>query len=136
MTSSAKRGIKISGELPPEVDLPRINLTINFELDSAILTNEGMVALRSLAKALHDPRLSGMQFQVAGHTDGRGDNVYNVQLSERRATTVVEHLVNFYDVDPTRLSAIGYGMKNPVDPANVMNPLNRRVEIINLAPLS
>lgn len=136
MSPQAKRGIQISGHLPPEVDLPKIALTINFDLDSARLTTDGMIALRSLAKALIDPRLANMTFQVAGHTDGRGEALYNQTLSERRAQAVVRHLNTFYEIPIGRLTPIGYGVTRPLDPANIMNPVNRRVEIVNTAPLS
>ncbi|KPA21261.1 Outer membrane porin F precursor [Shimia sp. SK013] len=136
MSPIAKRGIDIQGQLPTEIDLPSVSLTVNFELGSAYLTTDGMLALRSLAKALHDPTLTGMTFQIAGHTDGRGDHAFNMKLSDARARTVVEHLTTIYDVPVGQLIPIGYGMSRPMDPANLMNPLNRRVEIINLEPLS
>ncbi|WP_420862024.1 OmpA family protein [Algirhabdus cladophorae] len=136
MSSVAKRGINIQGPLPATIDLPAVNLTVNFDLDSTKLTTDGMIALRSLAKALLDPRLSNNTFQVVGHTDGRGDAAYNQKLSEERARVVVNHLTTFYEVPSTQVIPIGYGFSKPMDPANVMNPLNRRVEIINLAPLS
>ena len=136
MTSVAKRGINIQGQLPSTVDLPKVRLTINFELDSAELTADGMLALRSLAKALLDTRLQQATFQIGGHTDGRGDATYNQRLSDLRAQTVVNHLVNFYEVEPARLVPIGYGVTRTMDPSNLMNTLNRRVEIVNLDPLS
>lgn len=136
MTPVAKRGINIQGPLPPNVDLPSANLTVNFELGSAHLTTDGMLALRSLAKALLHPSMSGMTFQVAGHTDGRGDAIMNQALSERRAQAVVEFLTVHFEVPATQLIPIGYGFNRPMDPSNLLNPLNRRVEIINLQPLS
>lgn len=136
MSGVAKRGINIQGELPTDMDLPRVNLTINFELGSARLTADGAIALRSLAKALLDTRLQGMTFQVAGHTDGRGDPAYNQRLSDLRAQVVVDHLANYYDVPRTIMVPVGYATRRPMDPANLLNPLNRRVEIVNMQPLS
>lgn len=136
MQPSAKRGIDVQGPLPPMVDLPKINLTINFELDSANLTQDGMLALRSLSKALMGPKLQGQTFQLAGHTDGRGDAAYNMQLSLRRANTARNFLINHFGVEPHRLIAVGHGMSQMMDPANPKNPLNRRVEVINISPLT
>lgn len=136
LRGDAKRGINIQGQLPTMVDLPRTSLTVNFELDSAQLTTDGMIALRSLARALKSPELRNASFQIAGHTDGRGDTVYNQTLSERRARAVVDNLTTFWEVSPSRLIPIGYGFSQPMDAGNLMNPLNRRVEIINLEPLS
>jgi len=136
MSGVAKRGISITGELPRDMELPKVSLTINFDLNSARLTTDGMVALRSVAKAMVDDRLASAVFQIAGHTDGLGDQAFNQKLSERRAEAVVNHLVNWYDIDRTRLIPRGYGLQQPVDAANIMNPINRRVEIINVDPLS
>lgn len=136
MAKSVTRGIDIEGELPPELDLPSISLTINFEFDSARLTNDGMLTLRVLGQALADKRLAGMQFQIAGHTDDVGTPQYNQDLSERRAKAVVTHLVSFYGIGPDRLKAVGYGETRLVDKSDPKDPVNRRVEIINLAPLS
>lgn len=136
MNSAAKRGINIQGQLPLTVDLPKVNVTVNFELGSARLTQDGMLALRSVAKALLHPSLEDMTFQIAGHTDGRGDAVMNQALSERRAKAVVDFLTIHFEVPPGQLIPIGYGFSRPMDPTNLLNPLNRRVEIINLQPLS
>ena len=136
MNSVAKRGINIQGQLPPTVDLPKVNVTVNFELGSARLTQDGMLALRSVAKALLHPSLEDMTFQIAGHTDGRGDAAMNQNLSERRAKAVVDFLTIHFEVPPGRLIPMGYGFSRPMDPTDLLNPLNRRVEIINLQPLS
>jgi len=130
------RGISIEGELPPEVELPRINLTVNFEFDSASLTNDGILTLQALGQALQDPRLRAMRFQIAGHTDQRGTAHYNQQLSQRRALIVAEFLAAFYSIPRDRLYPVGYGERRPVDPYNPASGLNRRVEIINVQPLS
>ena len=136
MSRSVTRGINIEGELPPELDLPSVSLVINFEFDSARLTNDGMLTLKALGQALADKRLTGMQFQVAGHCDDVGTEQYNQQLSERRAKAVVTHLVSFYGIAADRLKPVGYGKTRLVDPSNPKSAANRRVEIINLAPLS
>ena len=136
MDEQATRGIKILSALPEELDLPKVNLTVNFEFDSARLTTDGMVVLRSLGRALSDARLAGMRFQIAGHTDAKGDEDYNKQLSERRAQTVADHLRNFYGIPNSNLVPVGYGESRLHDKSDPQGEKNRRVEIINLAPLS
>ncbi|EAV42214.1 possible outer membrane protein OprF [Stappia aggregata IAM 12614] len=130
------RGISIEGQLPPEVVLPRINLTVNFEFDSASLTNDGILTLQALGQALQDPRLKNMRFQIAGHTDLRGTADYNLDLSKRRAFMVAEFLAAFYTIPRGQLVPVGYGESRPVDPGNPSSGRNRRVEIINVQPLS
>ncbi|MEM8551060.1 MAG: OmpA family protein [Pseudomonadota bacterium] len=132
---SGTRGISISGRPEPAPARPSINLTINFEFDSARLTNDGWIALQALGQALADPRLSGMNFEIAGHTDGRGTPGYNLELSQRRADTVARHLALYYAVDATRLMPVGYGESRLVDPANPERDINRRVEVKNLSPV-
>lgn len=136
MSRSVSRGIDIEGELPAELDLPKISLTINFEFDSARLTNDGMLTVRALGEALADTRLKGMVFQIAGHTDDVGTVEYNQGLSERRAQAVVNHLVNFYSIAPERLKPVGYGKTRLAVPGDPKAAANRRVEIINTDPLT
>lgn len=136
MSRAKTRGISIEGELPPELDLPKVSLVINFEFDSARLTNDGMLTLHALAIALADPRLAGMTFQVAGHTDDVGSDAYNYALSQKRAQVVVTHLVSFYEVLAERLKPVGYGKSRLVVPHDPKDAANRRVEIINTDPLT
>jgi OOP family OmpA-OmpF porin len=69
---------------------------------------------------------------IEGHTDNVGDAEYNVGLSQRRAESVVNHLVETYGIDRTRLTAKGYGMANPVadNATDAGRQANRRIEAI------
>lgn len=82
--------------------------------------------------ALQDPSLKSFRFKIAGHTDGAGSELYNQQLSERRAAAVKAYLVQKGQIDAARLSTIGLGKSKPLNAANPMSAENRRVEIINL----
>lgn len=68
---------------------------------------------------------------ILGHTDGVGSDAYNMDLSRRRATNVLRALAA-RTVDPTQLSIIPIGMRQPV--ASNATPegraLNRRVEFL------
>ncbi len=69
--------------------------------------------------------------EIGAHTDSDGPDVYNQDLSERRARAVVEYLVR-EGVAGTNLKAVGYGESRPLvpndSPANKQK--NRRVEFI------
>ena len=52
--------------------------------------------------------------EVQGHTDSRGSDAYNLDLSQRRAGQVREYLVD-KGIDPARLTAKGYGETRPLD---------------------
>ena len=105
---------------------------MTFPFDSAEITPEAMANLDILGAALLDGRLSADRFEIAGHTDGLGDETYNASLSERRAQAVVEYLEANFAISADRLLGRGYGetyLANPDDPSA---PENRRVEILNL----
>jgi len=68
------------------------DLVVNFEYNSATLTKSARTNLDEFAKALKDPRLDTSSFVVEGHTDGKGGDTYNLDLSTRRANAVVEYL--------------------------------------------
>ena len=100
---------------------------INFELDSADLTEEAQQNLAIFAQALKDERLKKASFVVEGHTDARGTDIYNDTLSEKRAAAVKTYLID-QGVPTERLTALGMGEAAPrVD--DPMDPENRRVEL-------
>jgi outer membrane protein OmpA-like peptidoglycan-associated protein len=103
---------------------------ILFDLDSATLKAESKPTLESVAKALrNDPALN---IYVVGHTDDQGAYEYNLDLSARRAASVVTALVDQYGVDAKRLKPVGVGPVSPVaSNANEEGRAsNRRVELV------
>ena len=116
----------------PVKALPTINLTIEFEYGSDRLTPAGEKLLDQLSAALQDPSLQSFRFMIAGHTDGAGTDLYNQQLSERRAAAVKAYLVSKGQIEEARLTTVGFGKSKPLNPAKPMSAENRRVEIINL----
>ena len=51
---------------------------------------------------------------IEGHTDSSGAAAYNQSLSEKRAASVRDYLVNQADVDAARLTSRGYGETRPI----------------------
>ena len=111
---------------------PKIDLDIQFDYNSADIRASSMAAVQELGKALSDPGLKGSTFVVAGHTDAIGSDAYNQDLSERRADTIKRYLTAKYGINGTDLVTVGYGKSKPKDPNAPMDPINRRVEVVNM----
>ena len=112
--------------------LPSVDLEVLFEFDSAKMTTAAIEALTPLGRALSDERLADGQFLIAGHTDGKGKNSYNLELSQRRAEAVREFLVASFKIDGNRLVAQGFGESRLKDPQHPRAAENRRVQIVNV----
>jgi OmpA-OmpF porin, OOP family len=108
---------------------PSLDLTIHFDLDSAVIREESKKPLKDLATALKDGRLDSFKFQVEGHTDSRGSATYNDALSARRAESVAAFL-NIEGVAPDRLVSVGKGFREPLDTVDTKAAINRRVRIV------
>jgi outer membrane protein OmpA-like peptidoglycan-associated protein len=76
-----------------------------------------------------------LRVQVEGYTDNVGGGQYNQKLSEQRANTVQSFLIS-QGLSPQNVSAIGYGMANPVADNSTAagRQQNRRVEIVVSGP--
>lgn len=97
--------------------------------DDALLPQsaEALMALRDLLLARPD-----LSLYVVGHTDMTGTLAYNLSLSQRRAASVIDALVEQYQIDASRLEARGVGPLAP-DATNTTEngrATNRRVEIV------
>jgi outer membrane protein OmpA-like peptidoglycan-associated protein len=105
------------------------DLKIQFGSNSADLSPDARATLDALAEAMNREELRELRFEVAGHTDAKGSDKYNQELSRRRAASVVGYLAEDRGVGGGRLRAVGYGESRLVDPANPNSGANRRVEV-------
>jgi outer membrane protein OmpA-like peptidoglycan-associated protein len=110
-----------------------VSLGIEFRHDSSELTGEAQEVLNRLGGALVSPQLGEHKFLIEGHTDADGSEDYNQTLSEQRAMTVKNYLVNVFGVEGSRLQDMGKGEAELLDASNPGSQANRRVQIINLA---
>ena len=111
---------------------PNIDLEIRFDYNSADISRNAMTAVQELGKALSDASLKDSTFVVAGHTDAVGGEAYNQDLSERRADTIKKYLTEKYGLNGANLVTVGYGKTKPKDPNAPMDPINRRVQVVNM----
>ena len=101
---------------------------VNFVTDSAELTPESRTILDRVAESLAD--WPEVDVEVDGHTDSVADAAYNLSLSQRRAESVRQYLID-KGISAKRLKAKGYGETRPVATNDTPEgrTRNRRVEL-------
>jgi outer membrane protein OmpA-like peptidoglycan-associated protein len=105
-----------------------LDLSINFDFDSANLQASSKPLLDNLASAMNSERLASLKFRVEGHTDAKGKAEYNQELSARRALAVQNYLIS-QSVSNDRLQAEGKGFSELLMPDKPLASENRRVRI-------
>jgi outer membrane protein OmpA-like peptidoglycan-associated protein len=105
---------------------------ILFDTGSARIRPSSSEVLAELGRMLSDH--PDLYLRIEGHTDSRGGETTNPELSQRRAEAVVRFLVDEHAVDAGRLEAVGRGEAEPV--ADNETPegrqKNRRVELVRV----
>ncbi|HXI13591.1 MAG TPA: OmpA family protein [Thermoanaerobaculia bacterium] len=99
-----------------------------FDVDSSSLRSDSRSTLRDMAGVFS--RYNDTQISVEGHADSNGEERYNQNLSERRAGTVRDYLVD-QGVSSSRIDARGFGESQPKSSNSTPDgrQTNRRVEI-------
>jgi outer membrane protein OmpA-like peptidoglycan-associated protein len=97
---------------------------VMFDFDSAILKPGAFAEIDRIAGVLN--QFPQTVVRVEGHTDSKGSEVYNQELSERRANAVKSALIQ-RGVNPQRIVALGYGESMPI---SSLDGLNRRVNVV------
>ena len=94
----------------PSISVPVLVRNVFYEFDSAELTDNSVEALDRLTNMLKEnPNIT---IELAAHCDYRGNDDYNLRLSQRRAESVVKYLTE-HGIAPDRLTAKGYGETVP-----------------------
>lgn len=114
-------------------ELPSADLEVYFDYSSAEITPAATEVLNTLGSALADGRLSGDKFLIAGHTDARGRTSVNRVLSQQRAESVRQFLIENFKIDPKKLDAKGFGESKLKNTDNPNADENRRVQVINVS---
>lgn len=104
---------------------------IQFDFDSDAIRPDSKPTLDEIARLLGGD--AGLRLAVVGHTDAKGGDTYNRDLSQRRAAAVVARLMAA-GIDPTRLQPRGTGASEPVasNDDEAGRAKNRRVELVRL----
>ena len=111
----------------------KIKKKIHFKVNSDEIEATSFDLLDEIADIIvRNPQIANIEIQ--GHTDDRGKRKHNIELSRKRAESVLDYLTNA-GVNSSRLSAAGFGPDKPVAPniTRTGRAKNRRVEfhIIN-----
>ena len=112
-----------------------------FRQGQAELSGQGRTEIANIASILRDiaddiPTGIDWVIRVDGHTDdvplsGQGRYRDNWELSQARALSVVQYMVNFLGIPPNRLAANGFGQYQPLDNSDTdeARASNRRIEL-------
>ncbi|NQX53500.1 OmpA family protein [Pedobacter panaciterrae] len=118
---------------PYEIDKPIVLKDVLYEFDKATLTEDSKGKLDHLFSIMEDnPKI---EIELSAHTDSKGSDAYNMDLSVRRAKSCVDYLVS-KGIPISRMTSRGYGETKPVAPNELPNgkdnpegrALNRRTE--------
>lgn len=123
-------------DLSPLTDLLSKDLitvpNIYFDFDKAAIKPQHQTDLERVSFLMK--KMENLQLYLAGHTDQRGNETYNMKLAERRAKAVMEYLVS-RGVDASRLAYEWFGKSRPVHDCGTkacteaMHQENRRTEL-------
>ncbi len=106
-----------------------ITTGIRFDVNRATLRPESLGIINEIVKLMEDNE--NLNFSVEGHTDSDGNEELNQTLSEARAKTVMDKMIEL-GISPSRLTSVGHGQSNPI--ASNATPegkaQNRRVEFV------
>lgn len=132
-SGTKKRGIKQVAQDDAIIKkASKVGALILFDTNSAKIKPESLALLDKYGEALS--ARPGMDIVIAGHTDNRGNEKYNLMLSERRAKAVKEYLVSHYQLAGGRLYVLGFGEHSPYKTNETAEgrSQNRRVEFIKV----
>ncbi len=104
-------------------------VNIEFDFDKATIRPESMPKVQQVAEVMN--AYPSMTMEIRGHTDDRGTEQYNQQLSEQRARAVADALVEL-GIARRRLTVKGLGESDPLVPndSEANRERNRRTEFV------
>ncbi len=90
----ADPAVNLSDEIMKQCQIKISNQPPKFDFDSSNLTSQERDILAQVAKCLTTGPLAGRKVQLTGRADPRGEQEYNMNLGEHRATSVRKYLVS------------------------------------------
>lgn len=129
---AAVEGVNATNQRISEVDnyVVQSNSTVNFKVNSAVLTPEGKASLDQFAQSALTQK--GYFVEVTGFASADGDAKKNKELSKKRAQAVLDYLIDTHNIPLRRIGvSYGYGENQPVadNTTREGREQNRRVEL-------
>jgi len=113
--------------VPIETGVAIVMNNIFFDFDKSELKTASYSELKRILGLLKENKIN--KIEISGHTDSKGDDTYNLGLSQRRAKAVYNYFKN-NNIAESRLVSVGYGETRPIDTNDTEDGRknNRRVE--------
>jgi outer membrane protein OmpA-like peptidoglycan-associated protein len=115
--------------------LPQLRFDVVFDQDSSLIRPASYQTIGSIADALTDPKMRPYRYLIVDHVESAGRRDHNLILSQRRADSIRDVLVNTFKVSPKRLQALGLGEEQLQDVNRPAAPANARVLLIAVGKL-
>ena len=107
-----------------------IELNVEFDTAKAVIRPQSFVEIDKAGEFLK--KYTATNGVIEGHTDSQGSNEYNQKLSQSRAEAVRDYLVEKFQLEPSRLTAKGFGEDRPIATNDTVEgrQKNRRIEAV------
>ncbi len=89
-----------------------IELNVEFDTAKAIVKEKYHNNIKKVADFMKE--FPDTNATIEGHTDNVGNAAYNQRLSEERANSVRQYLIDKFGIDASRLTSVGYGLSRPI----------------------
>ncbi|PCI77749.1 MAG: hypothetical protein COB20_07495 [SAR86 cluster bacterium] len=111
----------------PVEEVARVELMVNFDFDRSEVKSEYFSEIEEVVDFM--ARFPDVDIELEGHTDSRGTEVYNLDLSDRRVAAVRQVMIDRFNVQASRVSSRGFGESQPVasNESDAGRAENRRV---------
>ena len=122
--------------VPEILNLPTVTVDIHFDTDTPVVRPESYQAVGRIADALVNAQLLPYTFLIVGHSDATGKREANAILSQRRADSIRDVLVNTFKISSKRLQSLGLGEEQFVDQAHPTSPANLQIQIVTIGKVA
>ena len=99
-------------EMEKKLEEGRATLDVKFDFDKSVVKPEYYKDIEAVADVMK--KHPDMKIMIEGHTDSVGTAKYNQKLSQRRAEAIKKVMETKYKIDPSRLTAKGFGESKPI----------------------